>query len=202
MSYRRTERQTSKSLQHLSSQNISCWENKLKLHLEKNFESYKNRSCNTVKYLVRKSVLKRNAFVFTTSKDRKWEIYIKSKFSSLIDQIKIRSQHPQDFARRCDNKCMNELLPHEEITCFIVTWLTITTLTQFRFKFVKYDDSDSKSNNITYLLYNIICLEARFLWLSRSERCQNDININVDDKMHLIEWFSSHMILITWSCSY
>jgi hypothetical protein len=33
--------------------------------------------------------------------------YIRDKASSLIDQIKVPSQHLQDPARRCDNKCMN-----------------------------------------------------------------------------------------------
>ncbi len=41
--------------------------------------------------------------------------YIINKPSDLIDQIKTRSQHPQDPARRAGNKCMDELSPHEGI---------------------------------------------------------------------------------------
>jgi hypothetical protein len=47
--------------------------------------------------------------------NRKWKNYIISKSLSLINQIKIRSQHPQDPAQRRGNKCMDELLPHEGI---------------------------------------------------------------------------------------
>ncbi len=55
------------------------------------------------------------ALVASMFRNKMTENYMWSKSSGLIDQIKIRSQHPQRPARRCGNKYMNELLPHEEI---------------------------------------------------------------------------------------
>jgi hypothetical protein len=65
--------------------------------------------------LQKERMLKDIAFIALMIRDKMSENYMWSKSSDLIDQIKFRSQHSQDSARRSDNKCMNELSPHEEI---------------------------------------------------------------------------------------
>jgi hypothetical protein len=64
-------------------------------------------------------------------------------------------------------------------------------------QFIKYDDSDSEVNHVTYLLCDMS--RSLILWISRFERSQNEISSKIrDENICFVSAFFSYLSTRDW----